>query len=139
MDEVCALQAPTRKHVPMGARKFWVECLTRAANACAAHNDELAWVEWFMLAKCVLTAPGDRGGKKHAKSGNQALAASLASWCFKQSGVLRVNGVNHHLKGEKAPPAEGRLDEIHLYFTYTTAAAIGVCNKMPFDCVTSLQ
>jgi len=47
------------------------------------------------------------GGKKHAKSGNQALAASLASWCFKQSGVLRVNGVNHHLKGEKAPPAEG--------------------------------
>jgi len=47
------------------------------------------------------------GGKKHAKSGNQALAASLARWCFKQSGVLRVNGVNHHLKGEKAPPAEG--------------------------------
>jgi len=47
------------------------------------------------------------GGTHHPKSGNQALAASLARWCFKQCGVLRVTGVNHHLKGEKAPPAEG--------------------------------
>merc|ERR1712142_1210930 len=47
------------------------------------------------------------GGKKHPKSGNQALAASLSQWCFKQSGVLRVTDVNHHLAGEKAPPASG--------------------------------
>jgi len=47
------------------------------------------------------------GGKKHPKSGNQALAAALSQWCFKQSGVLRVTGVNHHLIGEKAPPAAG--------------------------------
>ena len=29
-------------------------------------------------------------GKKAAKSGNQALAVALASWCFQLSGVLRV-------------------------------------------------
>ena len=37
------------------------------------------------------------GGKKSAKSGNEALANSLSSWCFKLSGVLRVTKVNHHL------------------------------------------
>jgi len=42
-------------------------------------------------------------GKKAAKSGNQALAVALASWCFQLSGVLRVKGVDHHLEGEKGP------------------------------------
>lgn len=45
------------------------------------------------------------GGKKSDVSGNKELAHSLALWCFKQSGVLRVKSVNHHLAGEKAPPA----------------------------------
>jgi len=45
------------------------------------------------------------GGKKTPKSGNQDLSLSLSRWCFKQSGVLRVKNVNHHLVGEKAPPA----------------------------------
>ena len=44
------------------------------------------------------------GGKKSDKSGNKDLALSLSMWCFKQSGVLRVKNVNHHLVGEKAPP-----------------------------------
>jgi len=43
-------------------------------------------------------------GKKAEKSGNQALAVALVRWCFKQSGVLRVKGVNHHLEGEQGPP-----------------------------------
>lgn len=50
---------------------------------------------------------GVAGGKKYTKSGNQALAGALSQWCFKQSGVLRVTDVNHHLDGEKAPPASG--------------------------------
>ncbi len=44
------------------------------------------------------------GGKKHPVSGNRALAAALASWCFKQSGVLRVKGITHHRVGEPNPP-----------------------------------
>merc|ERR1712241_295767 len=44
-------------------------------------------------------------GKKAEKSGNQALAVALTRWCFKLSGVLRVKDVNHHLEGEKSPPA----------------------------------
>ena len=45
--------------------------------------------------------------QKSGKSGNQELAAALSAWCFKQSGVLRVVNVNHHLIGEKSPPAIG--------------------------------
>lgn len=44
-------------------------------------------------------------GKKFPKSGNQELSIALSRWCFQQSGVLRVVNVNHHLVGEKAPPA----------------------------------
>jgi len=47
------------------------------------------------------------GGKKYPKSGNQDLSMALSRWCFKQSGVLRVVNVNHHLVGEKAPPELG--------------------------------
>ena len=46
------------------------------------------------------------GGKKD-NSGNQELASALSRWCFKQSGVLRTTKVNHHLVGEKSPPASG--------------------------------
>ena len=42
---------------------------------------------------------------KSDKSGNQELANALSQWCFKQAGVLRVTNVNHHLVGEKSPPA----------------------------------
>jgi oligosaccharyltransferase complex subunit beta len=45
------------------------------------------------------------GGKKFDKSGNQDLALSLARWTFRDTGVLRVGKVSHHLKGEAEPPA----------------------------------
>ena len=69
------------------------------------------------------------GGKKYAKSGNQALAANLARWCFKQAGVLRVTGVSHHLKGEKGLPAEGKNQVwslTQLYSVDFSKARIGV-------------
>ena len=50
---------------------------------------------------------GANGGKRSERSGNQVLAAALAEWCFKQTGVLRVKSVNHHRVGEAGPPAEG--------------------------------
>merc|ERR1712013_293589 len=39
------------------------------------------------------------GGEK-VGSGNQELAKALSLWCFKQSGVLRVESISHHRKGE---------------------------------------
>ncbi len=45
------------------------------------------------------------GGGKSDRSGNEDLAVALSNWCFKRSGVLRVRGVNHHLVGQKSPPA----------------------------------
>jgi len=37
-------------------------------------------------------------------SGNEALSKSLSMWCFKQSGVLKIESVSHHKKGEKETP-----------------------------------
>merc|ERR1711899_553639 len=54
--------------------------------------------------KFFTSAVSSWSGKKAAKSGNEALASSLATWCFKLAGVLRVTNVNHHLEGEKNPP-----------------------------------
>jgi oligosaccharyltransferase complex subunit beta len=52
----------------------------------------------------LFTSSVDSLGKKSAKSGNQVLAAAITNWCFKQSGVLRVISLNHHLVGEKISP-----------------------------------
>ncbi|TRY62574.1 hypothetical protein TCAL_00475 [Tigriopus californicus] len=46
------------------------------------------------------------GDSAQKASGNQALAASLSAWCFKQSGVLRVTEVKHHRVGETQAPNE---------------------------------
>merc|ERR1712013_654472 len=43
------------------------------------------------------------GGEK-VGSGNQELAKALSLWCFKQSGVLRVESISHHRKGEAETP-----------------------------------
>lgn len=41
---------------------------------------------------------------KADKSGNQDLALALTQWAFKEKGVLRVKGVQHHRVGESQPP-----------------------------------
>uniref|UniRef100_A0A183CF94 Dolichyl-diphosphooligosaccharide--protein glycosyltransferase 48 kDa subunit n=1 Tax=Globodera pallida TaxID=36090 RepID=A0A183CF94_GLOPA len=45
------------------------------------------------------------------KSGNQELAASILEWVLKESGVLRLNSVKHHIVGQKFPPAEYTIME----------------------------
>ncbi len=58
----------------------------------------------FFSDKYFTASVSRQFGGKAGNSGNQALASSLAKWCFKLSGVLRVKNVNHHLVGEKSPP-----------------------------------
>ena len=43
------------------------------------------------------------------------MAESLASWCFKQSGVIRFSGVNHHKDGEKETPEFYTITEDVVY------------------------
>ena len=38
------------------------------------------------------------GGEK-AACGNEALAKASTGWCFKQSGVLKLESISHHRKG----------------------------------------
>jgi len=54
------------------------------------------------------------GGKK-VGSGNQQLAKALSLWCFKQSGVLRVESISHHRKGEVETPNFYTIKEDAVY------------------------
>ena len=44
-------------------------------------------------------------------SGNSKFAFDLALWTFKQNGVLRVVGVEHHRIGEDMPPAAYTIED----------------------------
>lgn len=44
-------------------------------------------------------------------SGNAEFAFDLALWTFKQRGVLRVAGVEHHRVGERSPPAAYTIED----------------------------
>jgi len=41
---------------------------------------------------------------KTVKVGNQAFAKAVTMWCFQETGVLRVDSINHHLAGESETP-----------------------------------
>jgi len=60
------------------------------------------------------TAEVETGGKKVA-SGNAALAKALTDWCFKQSGVLKVESISHHKEGETSPPAHYTIKDEAVY------------------------
>merc|ERR1712020_430724 len=60
------------------------------------------------------TAQVETGGKKVA-SGNAALAKALTDWCFKQSGVLKVESITHHKEGETSPPAHYTIKDEAVY------------------------
>ena len=47
----------------------------------------------------------------HPVSGNSEFAFNLALWTFKQKGVLRVAGVEHHRVGEETPPAAYTIED----------------------------
>lgn len=40
------------------------------------------------------------------KSGNQELAVAISKWVLKETGVLRIKSVKHHIVGQNAPPPE---------------------------------
>jgi len=50
------------------------------------------------------TAMAEKPGSAPVTAGNADLAAAISAWCFHQSGVIRIDSVNHHLVGEKSPP-----------------------------------
>eukprot|EP00973_Karenia_brevis_P043622 6043735-Karenia_brevis.AAC.1 len=78
--EVFHANIPTRKHVPKGARSMWSECLTKCVNQINVHNDMLAWVEFYMLAKSVLRAAGQRAGRKHKKQSERDTRSRCKDW-----------------------------------------------------------
>jgi len=53
------------------------------------------------------------GGK--VDSGNKDLALALSNWCFKQSGVLKVDSISHHRAGEVETPSFYTIKEDAVY------------------------
>jgi len=48
-------------------------------------------------------------------SGNKDLALAITNWCFKKSGVLKVESIAHNKKGEKLPPSHYTIKEDAVY------------------------
>jgi len=46
----------------------------------------------------------ERPGASGGPSGNQDLAASLVAWCFKQTGVIKIDSLDHKRPGEVGTP-----------------------------------
>jgi len=46
----------------------------------------------------------EKPGAAGVQSGNEGLSASLVSWCFKQTGVIRIDSLNHKRAGELRTP-----------------------------------
>ena len=78
--EVCTSNVITHRFVPSGAKSLWSDCVTRAFNQTAAHGDQLAWREYFMLARAVLPAKGGRGGRAQAKRAEQHIKTRCRRW-----------------------------------------------------------
>ena len=56
------------------------------------------------LSDTFYTASVERPGTPAAPAGNAGLTRSLVSWCFQQTGVLRVDALSHGLAGGQANP-----------------------------------
>ena len=55
---------PTIRNIPLGLRRLWTQCITKALAQATWSNNISAWTELQMLAKCTLCRP-PRGGKAH--------------------------------------------------------------------------
>merc|ERR1712168_1491270 len=67
----------------------------------------------FFMSGVQNVAKGD--SKYYPRSGNMKLATDIALWTFKQSGVIRVAEVAHHLAGETSPPAAYTIEQEVVY------------------------
>ena len=59
--DVHKLSVPTIRNIPLGLRRLWAQCLTKAFAQAVWLNDETSWIELQMLPKCTLCHP-TRGG-----------------------------------------------------------------------------
>ena len=124
MEEAHKLAVNTRKHVPVGARVAWGECLAKAAHEVTEHNDLLAWTEWSMLAKAVLGTPKGRGGAAHRKRVEVDVKAKCRQWADGERAALWKAARESVAKRGRPPqvdvqgalleerPEEGRVREI---------------------------
>jgi len=76
------------------------------------------------------TAQVETKGSK-AASGNAALSKALTDWCFKKSGVLKVESISHHREGESKSPAHYTIKDQAVYTIVVKELVDG--KWVPFD------
>ena len=69
----------TIRNIPVSVRRQWALCFTRAVAQAVWLNNETAWTELQMLAKCTLCSP-PRGGKSHKSQRLAWTRGRLSRW-----------------------------------------------------------
>ena len=64
LSEIHTKHVPIIKGIPLGLRRLWAQCLTRAIAQVVWANNDASWLELQMLPKCTLCRPV-RAGKAH--------------------------------------------------------------------------
>lgn len=78
--------------------------------------------KWFSAS---VKAPKD---KKEAKTANQEFAKQLTSWTFKETGVLKVGKIEHHLAEEGEITSEQLNPSLYRIKNETVSCALYLCD-----------
>ncbi len=54
-------------------------------------------------------------GKEYEKSSNADVSGYLSRWLFKETGVIRVKSVSHHLLGDQSPPMDYTITDMAVF------------------------
>ncbi|KAK4319035.1 hypothetical protein Pmani_010014 [Petrolisthes manimaculis] len=84
-----------------GQNMLLVAALQARNNARVVVSGSLEFFSDAFIMASVQTPQGSF----HERSGNGKVVEALSRWVFKEEGVLRVVSIDHHLEGEKIPPA----------------------------------
>ncbi|KAK3867607.1 hypothetical protein Pcinc_026962 [Petrolisthes cinctipes] len=84
-----------------GQNMLLVAALQARNNARVVVSGSLEFFSDAFIMASVQTPQGSF----HERSGNGKVVEALSRWVFKEEGVLRVVSIDHHLEGEKHPPA----------------------------------
>jgi hypothetical protein len=110
MEQVFRSKISTRKFVPTGAKALWAEIFSKSLAQIRSSNDELAWVEFCMMAKCLLRVPRERGGKKNKGKGEQDTKARCRRWLEGEKAELWKEALD--TKGCPAAAADSQKDKV---------------------------
>ena len=95
----------------VGKQTVMIAGLQARNNARVVFSGSFEFFSDEFFSSKVEAASGGAG----VASGNKDLALALSKWCFKQSGVLKVESIAHNKKGEKTAPGHYTIKDDAVY------------------------